>query len=178
MSQPSLFEPPQVSWLDPEERDEIEGASVIESAVQQLVNNVWQRIPPTAREMIAPELKRVLLLGESTPCRVGLDSDDLVLFVDDRERSQQWELLVTWLLAKGFSLALLQSIVDPIVHINREYFPPLQTAVVTPESCGDHAFHWWPDVSHPYRALLRQLADAIAVGWGFGKEQAAVMLVN
>jgi hypothetical protein len=59
-----------------------------------------------------------------------------------------------------------------------EFFPLPPTALVTPASFWYQAFHWMPDESDPYRALALQLADALAVGWGFGKEQAAVLHVN
>jgi hypothetical protein len=178
MRRPSVLQPPEVSWLDPEDRASIPDAWVITVTVQRLTNIVWERIPQPAHEIIALDFQRVLILGDCAERRVALESNEVLLLLDNQERSAQWELLIMWLLAKGFGIALVWPMVARMAGGNTEFTPPPQMAQVTPTSSWYQAFHWMPEESDLYRALTLQLADALAIGWGFGKEQAAVMHVH
>jgi hypothetical protein len=175
VKRPSAFQPPQVSWLDSEDRESCPNPWVTEVTVQQLVNAVWRRIPELAREVIALDLREVLLLGDCSEFRMVLEENQVLLLLDGRAPSPQWELSVMWLLAEGFGRALVWSMVARMASGNTVFKPLPEEALTTPVARWYQSFHWWPEASNGYLGLTLQMATALALAWGFGEERAAAM---
>jgi hypothetical protein len=103
------------------------------------------------------------------------EESQVILLLDTLELSPPWELSVMWLLAEGFGVALVWSMVARMAGGDTVFRPLPETVLTNPVALWYQSFHWLPEASNAYIDLTLQMATALALAWGFGEEQAAAM---
>jgi hypothetical protein len=164
LKRPSVSQPPQVSWLDPEDRDDIPDVWVTQVTVQQLVNSVWQRIPEAAWAIIAPDLDGVRLVKYLDLAEAVHDENYIVLSIGDHQGSPQWELTMMWLLARSFGYTFLWTVAGRMVGNAALWVPLPDEDQDTPTSAWWRSFYEPAEPANAYKEMTNQAATALAVG--------------
>jgi hypothetical protein len=181
MSTGSQVRCPAVVW-SPDEPAEDQAALALLSRLQQLVHELWYRLPAEVQAIIACELRRVIVVPAwpSSGVTYGQGDEDIFLYLAEepaamQEAFEDWRPALSWVLVCGFGQAFLWALLTRLVGVNPE------RQAISPQVAGMPGAKWLMTMAagrfgeRSVQALLDRMIEALALAWGFGAELATVL---
>jgi hypothetical protein len=180
MSMSSKVKPPAVVWSD-DTPPEVDEALVFPPRVQQLVNQLWHRLPEEARAIIACHLRHVTLVPhESEGISCGHGAEEILVYLPDEAihiepEFESWKPGIAWVVVWGFGQAFLWSLLTRIVGVNPEESSFSDASQDLPGAAWLMTMAAGRFGEPAMRHLLDRMSEGLALAWGFGEELAALM---
>jgi hypothetical protein len=170
---------PVITWLNPDECPDRTDLAAFELEIERLVHDLWWRLPQVVSTIIAGRLEcvRLVLREEERSC--CYDGGAIVVFLDKQGLSSTWKATVIWSVIWGFGMAFLEAL---FVQMPRE---DLQALPIIDELRGTRRVGRLDEILSLFKVIegqgsnsdevISQMAEALGLAWGFGKEIAQVV---